>query len=75
VIPGLPINVVDQYWQAVRLLNAVADSLDGAISSEGFRQNRAVVIPQLAGDVLSRGVLIEKAVKDLLNELSNETTV
>ena len=69
-VPDLPINLVDQYWEMIRMFNEVADSLDGAISVGGFREQRLTGVVKLAPDLDSHGALIEKAVVSLLTQLN-----
>jgi hypothetical protein len=69
-VPDLPINLVDQYWEIIRMFSEAADSLDGAISVEGFRKQRLTGVVKLAPDLDSHGALIEKAVVSLLTQLN-----
>jgi hypothetical protein len=71
VIPNLPVDVVDQYWQMIRMLNDLADSVDGPISVGDFRKHRVAGVVTLAPQSVSHGVTIENAVVALLTQLSS----
>ncbi len=70
VIPNLPVDVVDQYWQLIRVLNDLADSTDGPISAGDFRKHRVEGFATLAPQSVNHGVMIENAVVALLTQLS-----
>jgi hypothetical protein len=69
-IHGLPIDVVDQYWQIIRMLNDTADSVDGPISAGDFRKHRVEGFATLAQQSVAHGMQLEKAVVALLNQLN-----
>jgi len=52
------------------MLNDVAHSLDGPISVGDFRKQRVTGVVKLAPQLDSHGALIEKAVTNLLTQLS-----
>lgn len=70
-IPNLPTNIVDRYWQLARIINYLVDSIDGPVSSQGFRIHRVEGIKELAPQMLSQGAIIEAAAVILLNQLSS----
>ncbi len=70
-IPDLPIDVVDQYWQVIRMLNGLADSADGPISVGDFRKHRVQGVVTLAPQSVSLGAAIETAVVALLAQLNS----
>lgn len=67
----LPINVVDQYWEMIRMLNDIADSVGvpGLVTGE-YRKERANGFVTLASQANSHAMLIEIAVMALLTQLS-----
>jgi hypothetical protein len=68
-ISGLPIPTVELYWQALSMLNKIADSMDGATTTALFVANRATGVPPLATHVLNCGEAIESAIAELLARL------
>lgn len=70
-VPDLPIDIVDQYWEMIRMLNDVADSIGvpGLVTGE-YRKERATGFVTLASQADSHGMLIETAVMALLTQLS-----
>jgi hypothetical protein len=69
-IPNLSIDVVDQYWQIIRMLNDLANSIDGPLSVGDFRKGRAQGVVVLAPQSITHGATIETAVTSLLSELN-----
>ncbi|MBI3462300.1 MAG: hypothetical protein HY000_04460 [Planctomycetes bacterium] len=70
-VPDLPINIVDQYWEIIRMLNDLADSIGvpGLVTGD-YRKERAKGLATLARQSDHHGMLIEIAVMALLTQLS-----
>jgi len=75
-IPGLPIDIVDQYWELIRMLNDIADSIGvpGLVTAD-YRKERAKGFVTLASQANNHGMLIEAAVMALLTQLSGTRAV
>jgi hypothetical protein len=68
-IPNLPIDLVDQYWEMVRMLNDIIDSVGTPVTFGNFRKERATGLAILAPDLNNYGLVIEAAAMNLLKEL------
>lgn len=69
-IPDLPINTVDQYWQLIRMLNDLADSIGVLLSAEEFRKGRLEGFINVASQLVSYATEIERVVMALLTQLN-----
>jgi len=69
-IPELSIDVIDQYWQIIRMLNDLANSVDGPLSVDDFRKRRVEGVVNLAPQSITHGATIEGAVMTLLSQLN-----
>jgi len=69
-VPNLPIDVVDQYWEMVRMLNDIAESIGvPGLVTEDYRKRRAEQFVELAARADGHRILIEKAVIEMLTKL------
>jgi len=59
----------EQYWQVIRSINDVADSIGTMISMEQFKEVRTHGLVQYAGDMIALGYVIEGQVNRLLMNL------
>jgi hypothetical protein len=65
------IDIVDEYWELIRILNDIADSAGAPIVAEGYRKGRAKAFEGFAPQLDSLGMPIEKAVIAFLTELNS----
>ncbi len=72
VIRNLDVDTVDQYWEAIRIVNEVADSVGLPLATANFRQQRAEHLPNFASQAEDRARLIESAIQRALLELSSD---
>lgn len=75
-VPNLPIDIVDQYWEIIRMLNDIADSIGvpGLVTRE-YRKERAKGFVTLASQADSHGMLIERAVIEMLTQLGSSRSL
>lgn len=75
-IPGLSIDIVDQYWEIIRMLNDVADSIGvpGLVSGD-YRKERAKAFVTLASQANNHGMVIESTVMTLVTQMSGTNVV
>jgi hypothetical protein len=67
-LPNLTVNAVDQYWESIRVLNAVADSIGAPVTYGDFKKRRAESFAECAAQSLELAQNVEHAVQ-LLAEL------
>jgi hypothetical protein len=69
-VPGPPIDAVDQYFEAIRILNDLADSMDNPVVGGSYRKERANAFEQSVPQANDLGMRIEAAVTGLLIQLT-----
>lgn len=71
-IPGLTNDLVDQYWEMIRMLNNIADSIGfPVLLTREFRKGRADGFVTLAAKADNHSAIIERAVIEMLTELGS----
>lgn len=71
-IPGLALDVIDQYWESIRILNDIADSVGVPVVVSAFRSGRAKAFGELCPQTLMLGEQIELAVVATLSDLGSQ---
>jgi hypothetical protein len=70
-IPGLSIDTIDQYWETIRIINDVADSVGTLLVNEDYRKERVKGAARFVAEAETRAMLIETSVITLLSELGH----
>lgn len=71
-IPNLDVGVVDQYWETVRMINDVSDSVGSPIVGIEFRKSRANGLNVLRPQLEDLAIVVEKTSIALVDDLSGE---
>ena len=73
-LPSVSMDAVDQYWETIRIVNDVIDSLARPLANEDFRQARYAGLPEIFARVIAQSAAIDGSIASLLNALSEQRT-
>ena len=72
-IPGAGVDLIDQYWESIRMVNEIIDSIGSSWVADLYRTQRMAHLKPIVERTNGIGVVIENAVTGILVSISGLT--